>query len=322
LWKPGSVILRSGVSAARAAEDLSGLQGALQTPRNLRDEPIPVPQGRYREAMSAKINAYLDWAQNVENRARQIFADTDLVDGLFANRYWHIAGLNVGSPYGTRIIHQELDHQDARFAKAIETLKEWQKLGARPGTLLALDTNTFLQCRPYNEIPWTELAGTATVRLVLTMPVLDEIEAKKQGSNTRLKKRARKILPRIDKAFGDEGHDFFQVERDGKPMRGVTLEILRDPPDRRRATTDMDAEFLDRCEFLQSAAGRPVTVVTADTGMKNRVRGRLGDLNLRTVPDKYWLPDTEQDDPERGTRPECWLSQQSGGVPVACPIRR
>lgn len=296
LWKPGIVILRSGVSAARAAEDLSGLQGALQTPRNQRDEPIVVAGGQYREAMSAKINAYLDWAQTVESRCRQIFADTDFVDGLFANRYWHIAGLHVGSPYGTRIINQEIDHQDARFAKAIETLKQWQKLGERPGALLALDTNTFLQCRLYNEIPWAELVGTPTVRLVLTMPVLDEIEAKKQGTNARLKKRARNVLPRIDKAFGDDGHDFFQVEKDGKLMHGVTLEILRDPPDHRRATTDMDAEFLDRCEFLQSAAGRPVTVVSADTGMKNRVRGRLGDLNLLTLPDKYRLTETEQDD--------------------------
>jgi hypothetical protein len=79
---------------------------------------------------------------------------------------------------------------------------------------------SFLQYRPYNEIPWTSLTGSDEVRLVLTMPVLDEIEAKKQGQNKRLRKRARAILPRIDKASGEEDLDVFQVEKDGRPMAG------------------------------------------------------------------------------------------------------
>ncbi len=132
------------------------------------------------------------------------------------------------------------------------------------------------------------------------MPILDEIEAKKQGSNPRLKKRARRVLPRIDKAFGDDGYVFFDVEKDGMPMPGVTLEILRDPARHRRSTTDMDAEFLDRCEFLQAAAARPVTVVSGDTGMKIRVRERHGALKLLTLPDEYRLIETDQDDDSQG----------------------
>jgi len=250
----------------------------------------------YRKAMSRKINGYLDWTQDAKTRMRGLFTDTDLSDGIFAERYWHIAGLHVASAYGTRIINQEVDHQDARLASAIETLRQWQELGERPGALLTLDTNAFLQFRPYYELPWTVLAGTDRVRLVLTMPVLDEIEAKKQGPNPRLKKRARKILPRLDKAFGDDGRVFFDVDKDGTPMSGVSLEILRDPPEHRRSTTDMDAEFLDRSEFLQAAAARPVTVVSGDTGMKIRARGRLSGLKLLTLPDDYRLIEKDQDD--------------------------
>jgi hypothetical protein len=246
--------------------------------------------------MSAKINAYLDWAQTAEAQLRNQFADTDLSDGLFGERYWHIAGLSPGSAYGTRIINQEIDHQAARLEEAIKTLTTWQRLGERPGELLALDTNTFLQCRLYNEIPWADLTGSHTVRLILTMPVLDEIETKKQGQNKRLQKRARLILPRIDKAFGEDDQDYFQVARDGKPMTGVTLEILRDPPGHRRSYTDMDAEFLDRVEFLQQAAGRPVTIVTGDTGMKIRARGRLDGLKRLTLPEDYHLPADEEQD--------------------------
>lgn len=297
--------LRTGITAAYAAEKLGELRQELQEPRNQADEPFLNPRSEYGEAISLKINAYLNWAQDAETGLRRLFTDTDLADAVFADRYWHIAGLHVGSPYGTRIINQEVDHQDARLAEAIETLKQWQELGERPGALLALDTNAFLQFRPYNEIPWTALAGADQVRLILTMPVLDEIEAKKQGSNARLKKRARKILPRLDRAFGDDGRVFFQIEKDGIPMSGVTLEILRDPPGHRRSSTDMDAEFLDRCEFLQSATARPVTIVTGDTGMKNRARGSLGGLKLLTLSDDYRLKELDPDDGSLGCSSGC-----------------
>ena len=244
--------LRTGITAAHAAERLGELRQGLQEPRNQSDEPFVDSRWEYGEAMSLKVNAYLNWAQTAETRLRELFTDTDLSAAVFADRYWHIAGLHAASAYGTRIINQEVDHQDARLAEAIQTLKQWQELGERPGALLALDTNAFLQFRPYYEIPWTALAGMDRVRLVLTMPVLDEIEAKKQGSNVRLKRRARRILPRLDKAFGDGGRLFFEVEKDGTPMAGVTLEILRDPPGHRRSTTDIDAEFLDRCELLRA----------------------------------------------------------------------
>ena len=134
------------------------------------------------------------------------------------------------------------------------------------------------------------------MRLILTMPVLDEIETKKHGPNKRLRKRARLLMPCIDKAFGEDGQDYFQAEKDGKPMTGVTLEILRDPPGHRRSRTDMDAEFLDRVAFLQQAVGRPVAVVTGDTGMKIRARGRPGGLQRLTVPEDYRLTGEEEQD--------------------------
>jgi len=309
------VILRTNVTAAYAAEQVNNLKNQLhQQPQNARDEPIISEHyPRERAPMSAKINAYLDWAETAEKHMRLLFADTDLSDGLFGNRYWHIAGLPAASAYGTRIINQEIAHQDARLQEAIETLQRWQTLGERLGDLLALDANVFLQYRPYDEIPWTEITGSPTVRLILTMPVLDEIEAKKQGDNRRLRKRARKILPRIDKAFGDEGVDFFEVQRDSKPMPGVTMEILRDSSGRRRNTTDMDAEFLDRCEFLQQAAGRPVTVVTADTGMKIRAQGHLDGLKRLTLSDKYRLIE-DQEGQETGTVTRIEVSGPHGPI--------
>ena len=243
-WQASLVILRTGRTAAQAVDSLRDLKRQLQTPRNQRDEAITAD--RYREPrvmLSAKVNAYLDWAQTAEAQMRRLFVDTDRPDGLFGERYWHIASLPVGSPYGTRIINQEIDYQDARLDEAIVTLDEWRRFAERPGELLALDANVFLQFRPYNEIPSTKLTGSDTVRLVLTMPILDELEAKKCAQNKRLRKRARNILRRIDKALGYDGNDYFQVEREDKPVRGVTLEILRDLPHQRLRVQDIDVEI-------------------------------------------------------------------------------
>jgi hypothetical protein len=287
------VILRTGVTAESAIQALSERRQRLQDPRNAFDEPVEVPS-KPGVFLSARINSYLAWVQDTETRLRELFADTELVGGLFWDRYWHIAGLPIGAPYGTRIINQELDHQAARLASAIERLTRWQKLGEREGELLVLDTNSMLEFRPFYELPWREILGSGPI--LLTMPVVDELEAKKRGTDKRLRKRARNLLPRIDMAFGETDQTLVPVLHNDKPQPGVTIEILRDEPGQYRPTTDKDEAILDRAEFLQQAAGRPVIVVTWDTGMKIRSCGRSDGLKRLTLPEKYRLKDADETD--------------------------
>jgi PIN domain len=281
------VKLRTGVTVETALQILTSLHWGLERPRFTDD--VPFLDGSKNRGASQKISAFLDWADEAEHHLAETFADNDLLDDVFSDRYWHIAGLPAESPYGDQIIVHEIDRLWARLDSSISTLKEWRKLGEPLGELLALDTNAFLQYRPFNEIPWTTLTSTEIVRLVLTMPILDEIESKKWGQNERLRKRARKILPLINEILGDAKFDAAPVTKDGTPRPGITFEILRDPPEHRRTSPDMDAEFLDRCEFLQQAAGRPTTVVTADMSMKIRARGRLDGFKCLTVPEKFRL---------------------------------
>jgi hypothetical protein len=288
--------LRHNKTVTYAIVRLEEVKQALGRPESVIALEMDVE--RYPEVLAAKVRSYLSWVSTAEERIRDLFADTDLVEGLHEDRFWRIGQLKEGWVFAPNIITDEIKHQRHRLTEAIETLRKLSDLGDRPGELLALDTNAFLQYRPYDEIPWRELLRAEHVRLILTMPTLDEIEAKKQGSNPRLKKRARKILPRIDKAFGGDSNEFVQVERGGKPVNGVTLEILHDPPGHRRTSTDMDEEFLDRCEFLHQATGRPVIVVTADTGMKVRARGRgeAAGLQVLTLPEEYRLKGDDEND--------------------------
>jgi len=51
------------------------------------------------------------------------------------------------------------------------------------------------------------------------------------------------------------------------------IELLIDDPDHERLP-DTDAEIVERCVGLQSSASREVTVVSYDTGLRLRARGR------------------------------------------------
>ena len=61
--------------------------------------------------------------------------------------------------------------------------------------LLVADTNLFFECRPLNQLPWQEL-GSDQVVVILTKPVLDEIDKHKKGSG-RTRDRALEIFGRV-----------------------------------------------------------------------------------------------------------------------------
>lgn len=283
--------LRTDKTAGYAIGQLREIKQALGTPRTANTHPA---SARYAEDLAAKIQLYLSWASTAERQLRRTFADTDLVDGLFGERYWRIGQLTERSIYAPGIIGDEIWHQEQRITEAIETLTEWRKLSQRSGELLVLDTGTLLECRPYNQIPWTTLTGCAQVRLVLTMPVIDALEADQRSDDGRLKEPARSLLPKIDAAFGDGEAEFIPVEKDGREMSGVTLEVLRDQPGYHPATSEPDEAILDRAEFLQQATGRPVTVVTTGTARKLRCRTRREHLKQLSLPEEHRLRDTDK----------------------------
>ncbi|WIX92516.1 hypothetical protein [Amycolatopsis sp. DG1A-15b] len=78
------------------------------------------------------------------------------------------------------------------------------------------------------------------------------------------------------------------------PAGQITLEILGEDDEHQRRTNS-DSEILDRAQFLGQVINQPVTIVTADRGM--RVRGRARNLTVRTLPDTYRLPLDDDDAP-------------------------
>lgn len=282
--------LRADKTVGFAIGQLREIKQALGTPRTANAHPT---SRRYAEELATKILLYLNWVSRAERQIRDTFSDADLVDGLFGDRYWQIGKLTEHSSFAFGIVSDEIRYQEQRIAEAIQKLLEWRKLDRRSGELLILDVDALLACRPYDQIPWTALTGSARVRLVLTTPVIDALEIAKQCDNRHLKERAGQLLSRIDAGFGNSDAEFIQVEQDGRDAGEVTLEVLHDDPGYYQAGADSDEAILDRAEFLQQATGRAVSVVTTSTRLKLRSRVRTGKLKRFILPKEFR---TEEDD--------------------------
>jgi hypothetical protein len=80
--------------------------------------------------------------------------------------------------------------------------------------VLFLDTNSLLHYPPINDVDWKAVAGTGTVRLVLCLQVVDELDSKK--SDPRLSKRAARVIKEIESL----------LEQAGAVADGVLLEVF------------------------------------------------------------------------------------------------
>ena len=140
-----------------------------------------------------------------------------------------------------------------------------------------LDTNVLLHYLPVDQIPWPDIVGHQNVRLVIPLRVIEEIDAKKYAKRPDLAKRARNLLPALERMFGQAGAP-------GRVTDGVTIEVPVDSGPRDRPA-DADEEILDTCRELGQFAGQPVTLVTGDTGM--RLRAQAHGIATSTLPDKY-----------------------------------
>jgi predicted ribonuclease YlaK len=140
-----------------------------------------------------------------------------------------------------------------------------------------LDTNSLLHYKLPSEIDWPTVFGYSEVRLVIPRAVIDELDRKKWEGADRIRKKARAVLPRLERLLA----------ADGSPreiLPGVTLEALVEPGPRERPE-DADEAILAVCiELAQfSGAPQPVTLVTADTGL--RIRATQEGITAVGLPD-------------------------------------
>ena len=225
--------------------------------------------------------AYLNTVARAEAQLRNFFTDPILWTRLRGERHWMICSLSPSNPNLARLITDEAQEQARYLGGLADRLDRFaRRVDAASGDFVVLDTNVLLHYEPPWQVNWNEVLGSKQpVRLVLPLRVIEELDEAKYRDRDKIPQRARGLLSQLWRVL--EPSKGAPAALEGKP--GITVEVFLDDEPRRR-TLDADAEILEQCRTLR-AAGRPVSLVTADTGLSIRATA-LG-IPVVAMPDKY-----------------------------------
>ena len=235
-------------------------------------------RGGLPNAVDALRDDYLNWAETIEIQLLGLTSDSAIVAMLHIDRYWQIRALDETMIRPLPLVDAEIRLQTARLERLANDLSERAtRLSSAGGHLTVLDINILLHYLPPAQIRWVDVIGQPSVRLVVPLRVIEELDAKKYARQDQLAKRARSILPAPEAVLGRAGSP-------GELQPSVTFEVPVDAAPRKRPA-DADQEILDTCGELRQLTGRQLTLVTADTAM--RIRAQAYGVTVLKMPAKY-----------------------------------
>ena len=160
------------------------------------------------------------------------------------------------------------------------------------------DTNLFIQCKPLQELEWSEWSEFTEVHLIVCRPVTREIDNQKNRGNTRVAQRARSTYGLF--APLAENEQEFLIVHNSAPVVKIFLEGLGQPSPELKdvldynKTDDQIVGSLHR--FLRDNPGADARLLTGDRGPMMAARS----LGLPRVSIKEtWLLPPEKDEVER-----------------------
>ncbi len=252
-----------GVQPAQAVEALTSrilaaknLAGAVS-----RGVITPEADAVYLERRQAD---YLHWAEVTEGQLGNVTHDADVLALPYSLAHNEIRQLTPSSPRAIAFIDSEISRQ----VRALESLRDDLELRLRRaratgGAIAVLDTNVLLHHQLPDSVAWREVIGEESVRVVIPLRVIEELDEKKYSASDKLRARARERLPKLYAMVGSGG-----VPKPLKDGQG-TIEVFIEPGPRARPA-DADTEILETARDLRRLSSQAVTIVTGDTGMRLR----------------------------------------------------
>lgn len=159
-----------------------------------------------------------------------------------------------------------------------------------------VDTNLFLQCHPWEQLDWTPWDDLEEVRLIVSSPVLREVDYRKNKGNDRVAKRARDTSAMFRRML----RDGCKVVRTANPRVVLSIEPLHTPSpelERQLNYRERDDQLVGTLyAFSRCHEGIDVRLLTHDSTPLFTAQG-LG-LTGNIIPDKWLLP-PESTDAER-----------------------
>lgn len=168
-----------------------------------------------------------------------------------------------------------------------QVLEASEPLVSRSVVYLFADTNLLLQCLPMEELDWSAWNNYDEVRLIISSPVLREIDYRKNKGNDRIGRRARSTSAMFRKMLNDQ----YKVVRDSNPCVKLSVE-----PQHKYCETLKDSlNYQERddqligtvYEFSERNHDSEVRLLTHDTIPIYTARN-LG-LTVDIIPDEWML---------------------------------
>jgi hypothetical protein len=222
---------------------------------------------------------YLRWIEVLEANLDNYFEDSELLDGVRTDVYWHIYRLMPSDPRPYPTIERELNVQKARLDKVIARLRALKPLIERQGGIVMPDTSVFLEGQYFKDVDWATAAaplGTPT-RIIVAGLVIEELEKIKTFERGNRQGRARQVLKDLRELLIDK------PDRPAQFRPGVTIEVFLDDDWHERMLNN-DGEIIDQAVQVQRLTGRMVAIACLDLPME--LRARLRGLLTMTVPGK------------------------------------
>ena len=153
---------------------------------------------------------------------------------------------------------------------------------------LFVDTNLLFQCRPLEELDWSAWNEFDEVQLIVSKPVLREIDYRKNKGNDRVGKRARAASAMLRKMLNDRD----KIVHDSDPCVKLSVEpqhqYSKKLEDRLNYQERDDQLIGTVYEFAECHPGTNVRLLTHDTTPLYTAQG-LG-LTADIIPDEWLLP--------------------------------
>ena len=219
-----------------------------------------------------RFMAYLRWSNDAVLRLATMVRPRDLQLLVTSERYWILQALDPATRADTLGGFVDLEIGDrARVLRASLESLEWERnrWQSRRGALVIADTNVFVHHeREFTDLPWSDLVYARDgVHLVIPILVVDELDNLKRSGKEAVRTRARVTLRRLDELVRPE--QLVTLQPPSGFNGAVTAELLSEEVDHVRLTR-ADSELAGIALDVQRVAGRPVTVITSDVGMKYR----------------------------------------------------
>lgn len=278
----------------------------LKTLREIRDDATRAANGGGGPGATAYGNVlvYLDWANRAARMLDRRVSPGD-IDRLVLTRGHEqlLSGATpLAGPETTRqrvlngLLDREIRERIRMLEDAVQDLEELIGRWPANAAYAVADTGVYLEHRQkLRDLDFAALLpgwADRTVRLVVPIIVMDELDRLKRTGDPRRRWRAGYTLAVMEDAFATPRVPGLLREPTPDGTRGaVILDLLLDTRGHMRLPIS-DDEIIDRALAAQGLAGTPVTLLTFDTGQAMRAQQAGLRVNKFTVPIGEEPPDT------------------------------